>query len=186
MKLAPALALLLIATTPALSANFAINPTTSFSSGAITAPSSTMTSYTATTLSSGQAIAPNPNTASIFPLENGNGGALTPKFNLTTNATSGWGGATVQVNVWTASPTYSNADGATYAATAGSAILLDTYSCTFIQFADKAQAICTPNYGTVSIFQSVTGANIYWDLQATSTVTKTSGQTFTLTPLLLN
>ena len=108
MKLAPALTLLLITTTPALSANFAVNPTTSFSSGAITAPSSTMTSYTATSLSSGQAIAPNPNTASIFPLENGNGGALTPKFNLTTNATSGWGGATVQVNVWTASPTYSN------------------------------------------------------------------------------
>ena len=184
MKLA--LATLLLITTPAFAANFSINPTTSFSSGAISTPSSTLTSYTATSLATGQIIAPNPNVASVFTLVNGPGAALTPKFNLTTNATSGWGGANVQINLWTASPAYTNADGGTYAATTGSAVLLDSYSCTFTQFVDKAQAICVPTNGTVSIVQSVTGANIYWDLQSLSTVTKTSGQTFTLTPLLLN
>jgi len=172
------------------SAQYAVNPTTSFASGAITAPLSKLTSGTGTSLSSGTLIASSATAGSIvvpsFLLANGQGGAIGPKLNLSVNASSGWGSASVQINFWTAAPTYTNGDGGTYAATAGSAVLLDSYSCTFTQYNDTAQAICVPSQGTVSIFKAVTGANIYWDLQATSTVTKASGAVFTLTQFILN
>ena len=99
---------------------------TATSSASITFPSSTLTSGTGTSLTSGKLIASSATAGAIvvpsFAIFNAGGGALNAKINLSTNATSGWGAAIVNLNMWTAAPTYTNGDGGTYAATTGSAI----------------------------------------------------------------
>jgi len=160
-----------------------------------TAPSSTLTSGTATSLSAGQLIASSATAGSIvvpsFPISNASGGALIPKLVLTVNATSGWSGAQVQVDLWYAAPTFTNGDGGTYAPATGAAGYLGSLTCTFGstvgsatlgQAGDGAYAECSPNAGTVMAPHLPTGTSIYWTLVSLSTVTKASGAKFTATP----
>jgi hypothetical protein len=158
--------------------------------GSYAGPSSTLTSGTGTSLTStNNFIASSATAGSIvvpyFTIGASSGDALSPKMNLTTNATSGWGGVSVTISFWTAAPTYTNGDGGVYAATTGSAVLLDQYTCTFIQYVDKAQAVCVPNNGPVSVLLPPS-AKVYWDAYVGGTVTKASGQTFTLTDFVVN
>jgi hypothetical protein len=156
--------------------------------GSYAGPTSTLTSGTGTAITpTNNFIASSATAGSIvvpyFTVAQGN--SLSPKMNLTTNATSGWGAASFVISFWTAAPTYTNGDGGVYAATTGSAVLLDQYTCTFIQYVDKAQAVCVPNSGPVSVLLPP-ASKVYWDIYSNSTVTKTSGQTFTLTDFLVN
>ena len=164
---------------------------TATSSGAITAPPSTLTSGTATAITAtNNLIASSTTAGSIvvpsFAIANAGGGGLTPKFNLTTSATSGWGAASVYVNLYSAAPTYANGDGGVWSPTVTTGAWLDQYTCTFTQFVTNAQAICVPVNGTVSVLKLASGTAIYWDVVSQSTVTKASGQTFTITDFLLN
>jgi hypothetical protein len=155
--------------------------------GSYAGPSSTLTSGTGTSLTSTNNVITNASKAAPYiTLPATSGAALSPKLNLATNATSGWGGIAVTLSLFTAAPTYTNGDGGVYAATLGSAVLLDQYSCTFIQYVDQAQAVCIPNNGPVSVLLPPS-AKVYWDIYLTSaTATKASGQTFTLTDFVVN
>ena len=162
---------------------------------AATNPTSTLTSGTATSLVAGQLIASSTTAGSIvvpsFPLVYSSGAAIAPKGILTTSATSGWSGATVQVDWWSAAPTFTNGDGGTYAVATGAASYLGSLTCTFGgtvgsatlgQAADGAYAECTPNVGTVMMPKLVSGNLIYWTMLSLSTVTKASGATFVFKP----
>jgi hypothetical protein len=160
-----------------------------------TANSSTLTSGTATSLAAGQLIASSTTAGSIvvpsFTLLYAGGAAIAPKGILTTNATSGWSGATVQVDWWSAAPTFTNGDGGTYAVATGAASYLGSLTCTFGgtigsatlgQAADGAYAECTPNAGTVMMPKLSTTNTVFWTMLSLSTVTKASGATFTFKP----
>ncbi len=165
---------------------------TSITGSQATDPTSTFTRPANTTAySSGNLIASSTTAGSIvvpsFSLANYAGSAIIPKIGLATNATTGWG-VTLTMNLWTSAPTYTNGDGGAYAvATSGAGkYYLGQFSCILIQFADGASGECSPAYGNVVKVTLPSGVAIYWDLQATGTVTPISQQTFTATARVLN
>ena len=156
---------------------------------------STLTSGTATSLVAGQLIASSATAGSIvvpsFTLLYNGGAAIAPKGILTTNATSGWSGASVQIDWWSAAPTFTNGDGGTYAVATGAASYLGSLTCTFGgtqgsatlgQAGDGAYAECTPNAGTVMMPKLASGNQVFWTMLSLSTVTKASGSTFIFKP----
>src|ERR1700730_14367879 len=62
------------------------------------------------------------------------GGAILSRLRLRTNATSGWGGVNLSINLWSAAPTYTNGNGGAYAAATGSADWLANFLVSLIQF----------------------------------------------------
>ncbi len=168
------------------------------STGGAAATGSPLTSGTATSLSTGQLIASSATAGSIVvptvTVAAGNGAsALIPKAILWTSATSGWSGGTVNIELYSVAPTFTNGDGGTYAVATGSAAYLGTMSCTFGatygsatigQAGDGAYAECVPYQGTVMAPHTASGVKtVYWAMYATSTLTKASGATFTFTPM---
>jgi hypothetical protein len=67
----------------------------------------------------------------------------------------------------------------------GGANHLGSCTVTFVQYADAASGECAPDVGNEINFLPV-GQAVFWDLRATATVTKTSGQTFKITAEDLN
>jgi len=128
-----------------------------------------------------------------FAIANTAGGARIPRLRLTTNdATStGWGAASVQVDLWTAAPTFANGDRNTWNATnvtAGAAGHLGSYTCTFAPVVgDGAYAECAPQVGAYTLAKLASGTTVYWTEQ-TITATGVVGvsKTFTLTAELEN
>ena len=120
----------------------------------------------------------------FLPIGNGGSGSVAiPSLTLYTNATSGWGGVTLLVNLWTAAPTYASGDGGTYAVATGTAFQRAQYSCTLVQNADGATCTTATPAGTsaptIRPANQVTGA-VYFDVEIQSTATPISGQTFTV------
>jgi hypothetical protein len=181
-----------LATLPALTAGSAlIGSVTAVDSNAITNPTSTLTSGTATAITpTNNEIASSTVAASIvvpfFALANSAGGAIIPKLTMQTSATSGWGAAILQVDLWRAAPTLTNGDGAVYLIATGSANYIGSYTCTLAQAGDGAYGECVPVSGNVDMPKLASGTAIYWTLFSQSTVTKVSGQTFILTAEALN
>jgi hypothetical protein len=122
----------------------------------------------------------------FFALANSAGGAIIPKLTMQTSATSGWGAAILQADLWRAAPTLTNGDGAVYLIATGSANYIGSYTCTLAQAGDGAYGECVPVSGNVDMPKLASGTAIYWTLFSQSTVTKVSGQTFTLTAEALN
>ena len=168
------------------------------STGGAAATGSTLTSGPATSLTTGQLIASSATAGSIVvpsvAVAAGNGASsLIPKAILWTNATSGWSSGTVNIELYSAAPTFTNGDGGTYAVATGSAGYLGTMSCTFGQTygsatvgqaGDGAYAECVPLAGTVMAPHTASArATVFWTLYSTSTLTKAGGATFTFTPM---
>ena len=170
---------------------FVTNSVTSVTSGAITNPTSTLTSGTATAITAtNNEIASSTTAGSIvvpsFAIATSAGGAIIPKLTMQTSATSGWGGASIQIDLWRAAPMLTNGDGAVYLPATGSASYIGSYTCTLAQAGDGAYGECTPNAGQADFPKLASGANVYWTAFSLSTVTKGSGQTFVLTAAVLN
>ena len=195
MKIRAALTALFLLVTPAVAAN--INNGGNFNY----VNSQTLTSGTATSLTAGKAILSNTTAASVvvptFTVNTSQGGYLTPKLMLWTNATSGWSGGQVQVDLWGYAPTFTNGDGGNYAVATGSANngFLGSLTCTFGgvigsanlgQAGDGAYAECVPNQGTVLVPTYATSFTFYWTLVSLSTLTKASGQTFQIYGGIIN
>ena len=190
-----AAAILLGIGSSAMAANYAINPVTAFSSGAVSNPTSTLTMTSSTTAySAGQLIASSATAGSIvvpyFSIINGGGGALIPRLRLSTNDTTStaWGGVFIQVDLWSAAPTFTNGDRGTWSPATGTASHLGAYSCTMsAEYGDGAYAECSPAVGTVSAPALPTTANIYWTLQAVTASGATgASKVWTLVPEVLN
>jgi hypothetical protein len=124
------------------------------------------------------------------------GGALLPRVRLWTSATSGWGGAALSVNLWSAAPTYSaisgNAgDGNPYTVASGGAGWLANFLITLTQFGDAAVGGGGLTGASELALKLASGTSVYWDLQIlTGTVqsypSPIPGQTFNLIAELLN
>jgi len=156
-------------------------------------PTSTLTRPANTTAyTQNNAIASNTAAGSVVvpsftasPAANGTGRITGAR--LVTNASSGWGSVAVLVEFWTAAPTLSNGDGGAYAIATGAAHWLGSVSLTFTQVGDGAYAAAVPNAGGVIDFALPSGTVIFWTMTIISGAgaTPISGQTFTLTPSIL-
>jgi hypothetical protein len=142
----------------------ATNPTT----GAYTLTSTT-TAYTA-----GQLIANNGAAGSVtnpsFSIANSAGGAAIPRLRLISNDTTStaWAAQTVQVDLWSAAPTWTNGDRAAWLPATGSASHLGSYNCTFPTpvWGDGLTAECAPQVGVFSLPVLASGSTVYASYKA--------------------
>lgn len=113
------------------------------------------------------------------------GSALIQRLRLSTNdATStAWGGVSIQVDLWSAAPTFTNGDRAAWSVATGTANHLGAYSCTMsAEYGDGAYAECSPTVGQVSVPKLPSGNAVFWTLQAVSASGVTgASKVFTLT-----
>jgi hypothetical protein len=121
-----------------------------------------------------------------FAIATSAGGALLPRLRLRTNATTGWGGTSLSINLWSAAPTYTNGDGGAYAVATGSAGWLANVLISLIQFGDGAIGSGQITGASEMALKLASGTSVFWDLQTLFAATPISGQTFTLTAELLN
>jgi len=168
---------------------------TAASSNAITNPPSTLTLPAATTAyAAGNLIANNATAGSItvpsFSILNSAGGAMIPRVRLSTNdATStGWGGVQIQIDLWTAAPTFTNGDRGAWALATGSGSHFATYTCTMSAvWGDGAYNECAPSAGSAATGKLASGTAVYWTLKAvTASGVTGASKVFTLVPELLN
>jgi hypothetical protein len=140
-----------------------------------------------TAYAGGQLIASSTTAGSIvvpkLSIQDAAGDIIIAKFLLTTNVTTGWVGAAITLNLWSAVPTYTNGDGGAYAVATGSAGYLGQLSCTFAQAGDGAYAECVPALGTVIIPKLANGGAIFWDMSIGGAATPISVQTFTISAI---
>lgn len=166
-------------------------PVTSLSSGAITNPTSRLTRPANTTAyAANQSIASSTTAGSVvvpsFAIATSGGGVLLPRLRLRTNATSGWGGVNLSINLWSAAPAYTNGDGGAYAVATGSAGWLANFLLSLIQFGDGAIGAGPLTGASELALKLASGTSVFWDVQILTAVTPISGQTFTLAAELLN
>lgn len=166
-------------------------------SAAATNPTSTLTlPSTTTAYSSGELIANNATAASVsvpsFMIANVGGGASIQRLRLSTNDTTStaWGGKTIQVDLWSAAPTFVNGDRGAWSIATGTAYHLGSFSITMsAMYGDGAYGEGAPAVGN-AVLVSLAGlgvSTIFWTLQAVggSGVTG-ANKTFTLTAEVLN
>lgn len=123
-----------------------------------------------------------------FAIANSAGGASIPRVRLSTNKASGWDTVVLRVRLWTAAPTYTNGDNGAYAVATGGAGLIGVYDVTLSQFGDAASGQGSVGVGTAAFLKLAAGTSVFWDIQYTgsASLTPASGQTFTITPELVN
>lgn len=149
---------------------------TSLSSSAITNPTSTLTMTSATTAyTAGQLIASNATAGSVvvpsFAIANSAGGAILPRLRLSVNDATGtaWGAAGIQVDLWSAAPTWTNGDRAAWSPATGAATHLGAYTCTMsAEFGDGAFTECSPTVGNAAMPKLASGTSVFWSLKATT------------------
>jgi hypothetical protein len=165
---------------------------TSFSSGAITNPTSTLTRPANTTAyAANQLIASSTSAGSVvvpsFAIAISGGSAITARLRLRTNAVTGWGGVNFSINLWSVAPTYANGDGGAYAVSIGSANWLANFLIPSLQqFGDGAIGGGGLTSANEMAIKLGSGTAIFWDLQILSAATPVSGQTLTFTAEVLN
>lgn len=165
-------------------------PIISLSSGSITNPVATFARPANTTAYAVGNLIANSTTAGLiavpsFSILTTAGGAIIPRIRVLTNVSTGWNGVNLSINLWSASPTYTNGDGGAYAPS-GSANWLANYQVTLTQFGDGAAGgggITSANEMTIKL---ASGYLIFADIQTLSVATPISGQTFTIAAELMN
>ena len=125
-----------------------------------------------------------------FSIANAGGGALIPRLRLSINdATStGWGGVSVQVDLWTVAPTFANGDRGSWSPATGAASHLGAFSGVMSAvYGDGAYAELSPAVGTELAVRLASGSAIYWTLQVvTATGITGASKVVTLTPEIMN
>jgi hypothetical protein len=171
-------------------------------SGSTTNPTSTLTlpatttAYTAGQLACTSATAGTCNTAlasTTFAIANSAGGASISRLRLSTNDTTStaWAGQTIQIDLWTAAPTFTNGDRGTWLPATGSASHLATFACTFPTpvWGDGLGTECQLSVGTGNSANAKlgSGTSIFWSLDAlTGSGVTGASKVFTLTAELAN
>jgi hypothetical protein len=179
-RLTSLLALLPTALTPgalALKTGFVIgNP-----SSVLTRPANT-TAYAANQLVGSSTTAGSVVVPSFTATPNADGAGSIKRFRLYTNKTSGMGGVTFQIDLWTTAPAFTNGDGGAYAVATGAAGWIGSVTTTLVQAGDGAYFVAIPDVGNQIDFVLASGQVIFWSMQAMGAFTPVSGQTFTLVP----
>jgi hypothetical protein len=160
-----------------------------------TNPTSTLTLTSATTAyTAGQLIASNASAGSVvvpsFAIANSAGAAAISRVRLTTNDATGtaWGAQTIQVDLWSAAPTFTNGDRGAWAVATGSAGHLGMFYCIVsAEQGDGAWAECAPTVGNAVLVKLGSGTAIYWTLNAlTGSGVTGASKVFTLTAEITN
>lgn len=172
---------------------------TAASSGTVTNPTSTLTLPAATTAyTAGQLIANSATAGSVvvpsFAIANTAGGAIIPRLRLSTNdaTATGWGAQTIQVDLWSVAPTFTNGDRAAWLPATGSASHLAAYTCTMAGttaavWGDGIAGECSVSPGNATTIKLASGTSVFWTLDAISGSGVTGvSKVFTLTAELLN
>ena len=126
---------------------------------------------TTTAYASGQLVASNATAASVanpsFSMPS-TGGAI-PRLRLqsTDTTATAWASASVQIDLWSAPPTWANGDHAAWKPATGSGNHIASYSCSFSStvWGDGLATECTPNQGN---YASHVSGTVYWSVQALS------------------
>ncbi len=165
-------------------------------SGSITNPTSTLTMTSATTAyTAGQLIATSATAGSIvnpsFAIANSAGGAAIPRVRLSNNDTTptAWPGVSIQVDLWTATPTWTNGDRGTWRPATGAAAHLGAYSCTMSTpvGGDGYFAECAPAVGNFAAVKLPSGTSVFWSLKAvTASGVTGASKVWTLVAELMN
>ena len=96
-------------------------------------------------------------------------GGAAPRLRLWSDDTTAtaWAGASVQIDLWDAAPTWTNGDHAAWLPATGSAHHIAAYSCAFpaAVWGDGIATECTPNQGS---YASIVATTVYWSAEATS------------------
>ncbi len=80
------------------------------------------------------------------------------------STSTAWPAANVQIDLWSAAPTFNNGDRAAWSVATGSGGHLGAFSCTFSAFSgDGFYAECSPNVGNVRIPANI--GTVYWTAQ---------------------
>lgn len=135
-------------------------------SGTLTLPSTT-TAYSASTLiassgTAGSVVVP------TLTVANSAGAFAISRLRLSTNDTvsTSWGAQRIQVDLWTAAPTFSNGDRGTWAVATGAGAHWASYTCTMSAVGgDGTYGECTANYGSPTL-KLASGTTLYWTLEA--------------------
>ena len=168
---------------------------TDTTSGAVTNPTSTLTMTSATTAyTAGQLIATNATAGSVvnpsFAIATSAGGAAISRLRLSTNDTTStaWGGQVIQIDLWTATPTWTNGDRAAWSPATGVGSHLGAYTCTMsAEYGDGAYAECAPNVGSTALPKLASGTSIFWTLDAiTGSGVTGASKAWTIVAELLN
>jgi hypothetical protein len=169
-------------------ANAPLSLTTTNPTSTLTLPSTT-TAYAA-----GQLIANSATAGSVvvpsFSIANSGGGAAIPRLRLSTNDTTStaWGAVNIQIDLWSAAPTFTNGDRGAFLPATGTGAHLGAYTCTMsAEYGDGAYAECAPLVGNFSLPALASGTSIFWTMQAVSASGVTgASKVFTLTPEISN
>ena len=109
------------------------------------------------------------------------GGAI-PRLRLSSNDTTStaWASASIQIDLWSSAPTWTNGDHGTWLPATGSAAHLASYTCTFPSavWGDGLATECTINQGN---YASIVATTVYWSAQALGGSGVLSASTATLT-----
>jgi hypothetical protein len=164
---------------------------TAMCSGAITNPTSVLTRPANTTAyAANQLIASSTTAGSVvvpsFAIATSAGGVILPRVRVLTNATSGWGGVNLSVNLWSAAPTYLSGDGSPYTVATGSKAWLANFLISLVQFGDGAAGAGGLTGANEMALKLASGTAVYADIQILSQATPNASQTFTVIPELLN
>jgi hypothetical protein len=152
--------------------NSGTNPTNT-----LTLPNLT-TAYSTGTLICTSATAATCNTAlasQTLTIANSGGSATIPRFHLYSTDVS-WAGQTVQIDIWTSAPTFTNGDRGSWSLATGSASHFATYTClfsaTYATPPDGLYAECDVSTKAYPVMKLST-ATYYWTAQAVTGVSVT-------------
>ena len=164
-------------------------------SAAVTGPTSTLTlPATTTAYGSGQLVASSATAGSVvvpsFAIANTAGGAAIGRLRLSVNdaTATAWPAVKLQVDLWTAAPTFTNGDRGAFLPATGVAGHLAAFTCTMsAEYGDGAYAECSPAVGSYVIPKLASGTTVYWTLQTAAAGGLTgASKVFTLTAETLN
>lgn len=162
-----------------------LSPTITNPTSTLTLPATT-TAYAANQLIASSATAGSVVVPSFSIL---NSGASIPRVRLSTNdsTSTAWGGIQVQVDLWSAAPTFTNGDRGAFSPATGTANHLASYICQMsAEYGDGAYAECAATPGSPMI-KLASGSTIYWTAQAlTASGVTGASKVFTLTPEVEN
>lgn len=147
----------------------------------LTLPSGTP-SYAAGQLIASSATAGSVVVPSFTAAQRSAGGGSIPRVRLYSNHTTGLDGIQLDIDLWSAAPTFTNGDNAAYAVATGAAGYLGSVRITMVQATDGAYGIATPNIGDAIFFALASGAAIFWTMRSVGAWPRQASKTFTIQP----
>lgn len=170
-------------------------PVTAALSATMTNPTSTLTmTATTTAYTAGQLIASSATAGGVvvpsFAIATSAGSAVIPRLRLRNNDTTStsWVSQTVQVDLWSAAPTFTNGDRAAFLTATGTASHLGAFTCTTSTIqGDGTYAECYPNVGNWVQVTLGSGTSIFWTLNAlTGSGVTGASKVWTITAEVMN